>query len=66
MLNLNHFVIIDEILHFILFDGSHRFASLTGLFGTIIKPFSRFIMLFHNRLNTTIDAKSKWHADNEK
>ena len=56
MLNMNHFVIIDEVFHFIFFDGSDRFTSLAGLFCTIIKPFSRFIMLFYNRLNTAIDA----------
>ena len=53
---MNHFVIIDEVFHFIFFDGSNRFASLTGLFGTIIKPFSRFIMFFYNGLNTAIDT----------
>ena len=60
MLDLNDLVVINKVLHFIFFDRSDRFASLAGLFCTIIEPISGLVVLFDNHLNAAIYAYCKW------
>ena len=64
MLNMDHLVIIDEVFHFIFFDGSNRFTSLAGLFGTIIKPFSENDFLGLSCFFTTAWMQQLMHRAN--